>query len=54
MLVMLARGMKSDRIARECHLSVATVRNHIQRMMAKLDVHTQLEAAAYAYRHGLA
>lgn len=53
MLLMLARGMKTDCIAHECHLSIATVRNHIQRMMAKLDVHTQLEAAAYAHRHGL-
>lgn len=54
MLVMLAHGMTAGGIAQECHLSVATVRNHIQRMMAKLDVHTQLEAAAYAHRHGLA
>lgn len=53
MLVMLAQGLKTECIARECHLSVTTVRNHIQRMMAKLDVHTQLEAAAYAHRHGL-
>lgn len=53
-LAMLARGMKVGCIAEECHLSVTTVRNHIQRMMAKLGVHTQLEAAAYAHRHGLA
>jgi hypothetical protein len=32
-------------------VSAATVRNHFQRILEKLDVHSRLEAAACAARH---
>jgi DNA-binding NarL/FixJ family response regulator len=34
-------------------VSPATVRNHVQNLFAKLDVHSRLEAVAYASRHRL-
>ncbi|MSQ33942.1 MAG: response regulator transcription factor [Dehalococcoidia bacterium] len=35
------------------HLSLATVRNHIQSILSKLGVHTALEAVAFSTKHGL-
>jgi two-component system nitrate/nitrite response regulator NarL len=32
-------------------VSPATVRNHVQNVLAKLGVHSRLEAVAYANRH---
>lgn len=52
-LRLLAWGSKTEAISEQLHLSPATVRNHIQRLMAKLDVHSRVEAAAYAHRHQL-
>ncbi len=52
-LRMLAQGSKTETISAQLHLSLATVRNHIQRLMAKLDVHSRVEAVAYAHRHQL-
>ncbi len=52
-LRLLARGLATEAIAERLNLSPATVRNHIQRLMAKLGVHSQVEAVAYAYRHQL-
>jgi PAS domain S-box-containing protein len=49
-LRLLAEGRSTDEIARELHLSPATVRNHIRRLMAALGVHTRLEAVMAAYR----
>jgi len=52
-LRLLAHGINSEAISEQLHLSVTTIRNHIQRLMAKLDVHSRLEAVAYAHRHQL-
>lgn len=49
----LAHGINAEAISEQLHLSPTTVRNHIQRLMAKLDVHSRLEAVAYAHRHQL-
>jgi hypothetical protein len=40
-------------IAEELRLSVNTVRSHVQRMLAKLNVHSTLEAAALGRRAGI-
>lgn len=50
----LAEGATAEAISGTLHISTSTVRNHIQRLMAKLDVHSRHEAVAYAYRHNLA
>ncbi len=52
-LRMLARGFRTEAISEQLNLSSTTVRNHIQRLMAKLDVHSRVEAVAYAHRHQL-
>jgi two-component system, NarL family, nitrate/nitrite response regulator NarL len=33
-------------------VSAATVRTHVQALLIKLGVHSRLEAAAFAVRHG--
>ncbi|HJR98825.1 MAG TPA: response regulator transcription factor [Actinomycetota bacterium] len=52
-LQMLARGNRGKDIARELAISVNTVRTHVQSILTKLQVHSRLEAAAFAVRHGL-
>lgn len=46
-------GRSNQAIADELHLSVNTVRNHMQHVLTKLDAHSKLEATAIAARLGL-
>lgn len=52
-LRLLARGAATGEVARGLGISPTTVRNHIQHIFAKLDVHTRLQAVSLALRHGL-
>jgi DNA-binding NarL/FixJ family response regulator len=52
-LQMLARGLRTAEIAADLVITVKTVRTHIQNVLTKLGVHTQAQAVAWAYRHGL-
>lgn len=52
-LDMLALGLATPDIAARLYLSVNTVRNHVQNLLAKLGAHSKLEAVAVARRHGL-
>ena len=52
-LRMLSRGLTAKGIAHQLTISEATARNHIQSILNKLDVHSQLEAAVYAWQHHL-
>ena len=49
----LAFGMGTSAIAKELAISPATVRNHAQRILAKLQVHSRLAAVARGYAIGL-
>jgi two-component system nitrate/nitrite response regulator NarL len=49
----LARGLSTAAIARKLSISPVTVRNHIQSILQRLDVHSKLAAVVYAYRHDL-
>ena len=49
----IARGLSNNEIADELFLSVNTVRNHIQRISAKMGVGSRLEIAMNAIRRGL-
>jgi PAS domain S-box-containing protein len=49
-LGLLERGRSTEGIARELHLSVETVRNHIRHILRALGVHSRLEAVALS-RH---
>ena len=52
-LRLLAIGLNTRDAAERLHVSPATVRNHVQNLFAKLEVHSRLEAVAYATRHRL-
>jgi PAS domain S-box-containing protein len=47
-LRLLERGESTQQIARELHLSLETVRNHIRHLLRALGVHSRLEAVALA------
>ena len=49
----LAEGLDSERIAERLHISLRTLRNHISSILAKLGVHSQLQALVFAVRHGV-
>lgn len=52
-LALLAEGSSGQDIARRLSVSSNTVRTHIQNVLTKLQVHSRLEAAAFAVRHGI-
>ena len=49
----LAEGLDSEAIAQKLHISVRTERNHMSSILAKLGVHSQLQALVFAVRHAL-
>jgi PAS domain S-box-containing protein len=49
----LSHGADTDSIAKQLVIDRSTVRNHIQRILHKLGVHSRLEAVTYAREHGL-
>lgn len=51
-LQLLAEGMRNDDIASKLFISPQTVQTHVRNLLAKLNVHSKLEAVAYAVRHG--
>jgi DNA-binding NarL/FixJ family response regulator len=51
-LRMLAQGTRNDQIASSLFISPQTVQTHIRNVLAKLGVHSKLEAVALAVRHG--
>jgi DNA-binding NarL/FixJ family response regulator len=52
-LELLVSGATGQEIARELSVSLNTVRTHIQNVLSKLQVHSRLEAAAFAIRYGI-
>lgn len=52
-LVLLAGGRSNAAIADSMHVSINTVRNHVANVLAKLGVHSKLEALSVAVREGL-
>lgn len=52
-LILLAQGVSTAKIAKKLSISPATVRNHIQNILNKLHVHSRIEAVAFAFEHGL-
>jgi DNA-binding NarL/FixJ family response regulator len=52
-LAMLVEGLRGWEIAARLDVSPNTVRTHVQSILTKLQVHSRLEAAAFAVRHGL-
>ena len=52
-LRLLGEGMGHGEIAVQLVISPQTARTHIQNVLAKLRVHSRLEAAAFAVKLGL-
>ena len=52
-LRLMASGAGTRKVAEALHVSTATERNHVQNVLAKLGVHSRLEAVAYATQHRL-
>ena len=52
-LRLLTTGANGAEIAKKLSVSSNTVRSHIQNILTKLQVHSRLEAAAFAVRHGV-
>jgi PAS domain S-box-containing protein len=52
-LRLLTEGVGTEEIADSLFISVTTVRNHVQNILHKLDVHSKLEAVALALRRRL-
>lgn len=51
-LQLLAEGMRNEDIARKLFISPQTVQTHVRNLLAKLEVHSKLEAVAFAVKHG--
>jgi DNA-binding NarL/FixJ family response regulator/anti-sigma regulatory factor (Ser/Thr protein kinase) len=49
----LAEGLDSKHIAERLHISMETERNHMQSILAKLGVHSRLQALVFALRHSV-
>jgi DNA-binding CsgD family transcriptional regulator len=49
----LGAGLDSQAIADRLHISLRTERNHVARILAKLGVHSQLQAVLLALRYEL-
>ena len=49
----LAQGLSTPAIGKGLFISPVTVRNHVQSILQKLDVHTKLAAVVFAYQHDL-
>lgn len=52
-LQLVAAGTGTTDIARILNVSVSTIRNHLQSILTKLNVHSRLEAVFRARQHGL-
>ncbi len=52
-LGLLAEALTSREIAARLNVSMNTVRTHVQTILSKLQVHSRLEAVAFAVRTGL-
>lgn len=52
-LALLVEGLNNTQIAERLGIAQNTARAHAQRILTKLQVHSRLEAAAFAVRHGL-
>jgi DNA-binding NarL/FixJ family response regulator len=52
-LRLMARGLSNAAVARELVVSDATVKTHVARIFAKLDLHDRAQAVVLAYESGL-
>jgi DNA-binding NarL/FixJ family response regulator len=52
-LALIAQGRSNGEIAQELYVAEATVKTHVNRILAKTGARDRTQAAAYAHQHGL-
>ena len=52
-LTLLAEGLSTKTLAEQLNISHFTARNHIQNILAKLDLHSKSQAVSFAFKKGL-
>jgi DNA-binding NarL/FixJ family response regulator len=52
-LRLLARGLSYAEIAAQLYLSDATVKSHVARILAKLDLRDRVQIVVFAYESGI-
>jgi DNA-binding NarL/FixJ family response regulator len=52
-LSLLSEGCDNPEIAARLYLSQSTVKNHVSKLLLKLQVDNRVQAATYAVRNGL-
>jgi DNA-binding NarL/FixJ family response regulator len=53
-LLALTEGLATSEVAKRCGIRVMTVQSHVKSILAKLGVHSKVEAVTLAWRAGLA
>jgi len=53
LITIVAQGFGNSEVARQLHISEATVRNHLTSIFRKLELRGRFELAMYAFREGL-
>jgi DNA-binding NarL/FixJ family response regulator len=51
-IALIADGMSNKEIAHQLGIATDTVKSHVRNVMDKLALHSRLQIAAYAHRHG--
>ncbi len=52
-LVLIARGLNNDELAAELRIGESTIKTHVGRVLAKLELRDRVQAVVFAYENGL-